>query len=644
MESKSLTKNVPVLKFQNNVYSKVDKLSFLFFLIVFGMHFNLNAQLEKKVDSMQQIINMAKNDSIRATEQLTLAEMIIYQDPQKAKTYIDSAETIYKTKTYERGLANLYAVKANYSYTQSNYDDAMKYLDKSGNEFMKVGDTILGLTIKSNIIITMKALSKPQDSIERIINEIEPLILKHKDTALMATMLEHKSDIALERGHRNISLSKMLEAIELREQFNDSLYLPQTYYKTGVLYLEMFDYESGISQLDIGIEISDVIGQNNMKAQLLRMKGIGLMELKRYDDAKQNFEEALQISKMINLRRNTAKTLIQMAELETRQDHITKAKSYLEDYNKLDDDLKRGGAHYDYNLTQGQLNLKINQPKAALVNFNYCLKDAEAINSFRDISWSKLYKSRALKQLGRFNEAYNELQESSDAKDSLNSYLRTSLAEEQKIIYETNRKEKEIALQKSEIELLKEQEKVAHTRQLLLIIGIVSLLLLAGLLLYGLRQKIKRNKAEREKLDASLEFKEKELTTHALHLVHKNEVLLDLKSQLKELKSGPENSRNYQKVINTINLDINNDSNWEQFRTYFEDVHKDFNSKVMKTYPDVSTNDLRLMALLKMNLSSKEIANILNISAEGVKKARYRLRKKLQLTTEDSLQELVIEL
>jgi DNA-binding CsgD family transcriptional regulator len=79
-------------------------------------------------------------------------------------------------------------------------------------------------------------------------------------------------------------------------------------------------------------------------------------------------------------------------------------------------------------------------------------------------------------------------------------------------------------------------------------------------------------------------------------------------------------------------------------RTSVEDVHKDFNSKVMRNYPDVTNNDLRLMSLLKMNLSSKEIANILNISIDGVKKARYRLRKKLNLSTEDSLQELVINL
>ncbi|MGB5236435.1 MAG: LuxR C-terminal-related transcriptional regulator, partial [Flavobacteriaceae bacterium] len=60
--------------------------------------------------------------------------------------------------------------------------------------------------------------------------------------------------------------------------------------------------------------------------------------------------------------------------------------------------------------------------------------------------------------------------------------------------------------------------------------------------------------------------------------------------------------------------------------------------------PEITKNELRLMALLKMNLSSKEIATILNISSEGIKKARYRLRKKLDISSEESLQEMVLSL
>ncbi len=635
---------VPIFTKTKIVYLMVDIYRVLIFLLFISfIPFSASAQLEKEIDSLQQVIKTTENDSIKANAQLTLAETIVYQDPALAKSYIDSAESIYKIKSYERGLANLFAMKANYYYTQSAYDSSMVYLERSGDEFMKIGDTIFGATIKSNLTILVSLISDDLSRYEGLVDEIEPVAIRYRDSSLMASMLEHRSTIALKRGFRNISIQKMLETIELREQFKDSFYLPQAYYKVGSLYQEIFEHEKAIEQFDMGIQISEQVGQKNMIAQLYRIKAMSQMELDQLDKAETNLNLALETSKEINLRRNLTSTLIQLGQLEINRDNLVEAAKYLNAAAKEEDQMITT-VLYNYNMTLGELNLKRNKPLDALENFNKCLEIAESNESFRNISWSKLHRSKALKQLGKLNEAYNELQESSDAKDSLNNYMRTELAQEQKIIFETNRKEKEIALQKSQIELLEEQKKVAKSRQLLLIIGIIFIVLLGVLLLYGIRQKMKRNKIEREKLDASLEFKEKELTTHALHLAHKNEVLLDLKSQLKELKSNSDNGRHYQKVINTINLDINNDNNWEQFRSYFEDVHKGFNSKVKKQYPEVSPNDLRLMALLKMNLSSKEIANILNISTEGVKKARYRLRKKLNLSTEDSLQELVIEL
>lgn len=73
-------------------------------------------------------------------------------------------------------------------------------------------------------------------------------------------------------------------------------------------------------------------------------------------------------------------------------------------------------------------------------------------------------------------------------------------------------------------------------------------------------------------------------------------------------------------------------------------MYKGFNAKVQQQYPNITSNDLRLMALMKMNLSSKEIANILNISGDGVKKARHRLRKKIGLEPTDSLEAIIISL
>ena len=272
------------------------------------------------------------------------------------------------------------------------------------------------------------------------------------------------------------------------------------------------------------------------------------------------------------------------------------------------------------------------------------LQNAKDTGTRKKMIGDLLEISKAYAGLGRYKKAYEFHTDYHKLHDEILGEENIERMNELEVQYQTEKKEKELIIKQNEIKLLEERKQKAENRVLFFIITAIGILLFALAVFYGLRQKIKRNKIERSKLDSDLAFKEKELTTHALHLAHKNEVLLNLKSQLKELKSKSSNSKSYQQVINTINLDINNDNNWEQFKNYFEDVHKDFNSKVMNNYPKVSTNDLRLMSLLKMNLSSKEIANILNISIEGVKKARYRLRKKLNLSTEESLQELVIDL
>ena len=155
---------------------------------------------------------------------------------------------------------------------------------------------------------------------------------------------------------------------------------------------------------------------------------------------------------------------------------------------------------------------------------------------------------------------------------------------------------------------------------------------------------MKRNRLAKEKLDAELDFKKKELTSHALHLAQKNEVLEDLKQKAEILRANENEQNGYRQLIRTINFNLQDDNNWENFKRYFEQVHKNFNSIVKSKYPEITSNELRLMALLKMNLSSKEIANILNVSNEGIKKARYRLRKKMNINSEESLEDQILKL
>lgn len=123
---------------------------------------------------------------------------------------------------------------------------------------------------------------------------------------------------------------------------------------------------------------------------------------------------------------------------------------------------------------------------------------------------------------------------------------------------------------------------------------------------------MKRSKLEKEKVNIELAFKRKELITHALYLAKKNEVLEGLKQKTLAPKNKGVTNGN-QQLIHTINFDLQDDNDWDDFAHYVEEVHKDFNSKVKTKYPQVTSNELRFFALLKMNLSSKEIGNTLNI-------------------------------
>ena len=200
-----------------------------------------------------------------------------------------------------------------------------------------------------------------------------------------------------------------------------------------------------------------------------------------------------------------------------------------------------------------------------------------------------------------------------------------------------------------EVKLLEEQNRVSQLKQNGLMAGILGLVAIFGILVYGLRQRLSKNKIAKEKVEQELNFhqkelemKKQELTAYALQVAHKNEVLEGIKTNVSEIKEY--NSRHLQKIINTINFNQHDDDFWEGFRQRFLSLHKDFESNIQKSFPDITPNELRLMSLLKMNLSSKEIANVLNVSADGIKKARYRLRKKLGLATGDSLENFIIQL
>ena len=143
-----------------------------------------------------------------------------------------------------------------------------------------------------------------------------------------------------------------------------------------------------------------------------------------------------------------------------------------------------------------------------------------------------------------------------------------------------------------------------------------------------------------EKLQSEVEHKNSELASSAMNLVRKKEMLSKLKDDLahyKETQEADKAAKEFQKIIRAINKELDQEGEWEQFVDHFDSVHTNYLKKLKENYPSLSVSDLKLAAYLRLNLSSKEIAQLLNISLRGVETSRYRLRKKLGMDNEANL-------
>jgi DNA-binding CsgD family transcriptional regulator len=122
--------------------------------------------------------------------------------------------------------------------------------------------------------------------------------------------------------------------------------------------------------------------------------------------------------------------------------------------------------------------------------------------------------------------------------------------------------------------------------------------------------------------------------------VQKAEMISNIKEELTRLAKKVENdtvSSEFKKLIRVLGEDDKTDKNWEQFEEHFDTVHSDFLARLKQRHPEVSPNEVKLCTYLRLSLSSKEIARLMNISVRGVEISRYRLRKKLGIATEVTL-------
>lgn len=255
------------------------------------------------------------------------------------------------------------------------------------------------------------------------------------------------------------------------------------------------------------------------------------------------------------------------------------------------------------------------------------------------------------KQQSHFAEALLVDEEIRILKDSLANWEKDKVTKSLEVQFEVAEKDRLLSL-------LQKEKDIAKLTNYLLYLGIASLLLIAsGIILFlkkiNARDKQlltaneslliaqeEQKKLKEQQLQNELEFKESQLSAMTLQMLQKNELMQELQEKVESDEKLQKNNS----LTKLINKGLNHDKEWTDFNSHFESINKNFYTRLKQSYPDISPNDLRICALIKLNLTTKEMAGILNISPDSVKTARYRLRKKLQLNTEDNLTDFILNL
>ncbi len=266
-----------------------------------------------------------------------------------------------------------------------------------------------------------------------------------------------------------------------------------------------------------------------------------------------------------------------------------------------------------------------NQPEKALTIAKKGLEHALKVTSKTELqdSYKRVYK--AYEKLNDYRKAFEFQSLYLALNDSLKNSENVGSIEKLKSRYELDKKE-------SEITLLTHRHQTEALRRNTFIVALTGLLII-GLLLYNRFRLIVQKR---------LALKRQQLTLYTQSLIEKSETISRINMELEQFKSNGSNEDvQIAKIDKILQSNILTDEDWENFKHAFEDIYPAFFSKLRYKYPTITVSELRLSALIKLKLSIKEIASILGISPDSVKTSRYRLKKKLGLAENETVEEFI---
>jgi tetratricopeptide (TPR) repeat protein len=614
-------------------------------------------------DSLHTELKKATNDSIKVHLLILLWESTAYSEPKEAREYALQALKMSQRSGNKKGMAEAYQrIAAGYT-VRNQSDSANFYYNKSLSLYETMNDPRMVGVILYNIAILyydqgdyIKAMFQTEESLKKS--------SEANDEHGIAVSLQLLGNINHYMGNYEKAQQYLLQGLQVIERLGDKIRYADGLVYLASNYMALKKYRKALDNLNEAIQLYRENDDRFFLTQAYNNTGFIYMKMQVLDSAKYYFDQAIELA--IEIENNNALLLAynNMGLIYKEENQFEKSRNFFRkayDLAVKHNDQLRISMLY---RNMGDLLMAEKHYEQALPLYDSSVIIARAIGSKSSMEETYLSMSDAFYSMGSYKKSLTYFKLYEAMKDSLFDADKTRKIEEMEARYEKEKNEKEIAIQKSEIEILSRDLELQRIRQTVLIVGLILSLLLGFYFVVHLRHKMKRNRLireqekllEKEKLinaelqrdnyEKELEIKKNELTSHALQIVQKNELLETLKKQVTDLEeqSGTENRSDFRKLRHMINGSAQSDKEWINFNRHFDQVHQGFLSRLKSDFPVLTSNDLRLSAMLKLNLTSKEVASIMNISPESVKKARYRLRKKLDLPDESDLHTFMMSL
>lgn len=458
-----------------------------------------------------------------------------------------------------------------------------------------------------------------------------------------------------------LALPPVMRAVAYFEARRDSLRLPTIYNNIANIHNASEDDALAEAYYRKSLGYALARRDTGLISMVSNNLALVLSGQKKHQEAKQLFETAADGYRALGNPIGVSSVYVNLASIYLKEERWDEADTLLHHALAAAEKVQNTYQVSVSELKLSEFYLKRGAPDLAVQHGLRALALGEEIGGLRALAGTHEALAAAYADKGDYARAYAHHQDFKRLNDSIFNESKSRAIAELNLKYETATKD-------AEIERLDQQRRLSELRILILVVGLGLLIVIAALIVMRQRAILRREKLLKEKdlavlaaqeariaaelrasqaetlrLQGENDFKSREITTLAMNIVRKNELLESLDTDLKQLRKTTKEGG--EEKIRALSLmlaqTLNSEKERKEIELYIEEAQQNFFQSLESRFPELSVKERRLCGMIRQGLSSKEIAAVFNINTSSVEVSRYRIRKKLNLEGNQDLAEFL---